>query len=326
MHALVHDHFKAADLLLKAGSSLGQVDKGGYTPLHKFAKQFKAGTVEWLLNAGADIDRQSVYGWNPLLEASESNLSARTTVLLLAHGAYTEHREKKNGRTALWQASSKGNLEIVKELIAGNANLNVVDLTDGNTPLAIAAANGHWEVVRLHLDTERVYLESRDRRGNTALLLACMNRHYECAKVLLEYKANPSARNKDSWTPLHEAIQHKHKDLVQLLLSYKSNLEIHALTAGHTPLLKAVHRKNLEIVRMLVESKADIEAYDKFGKKAIDIAAEAGELEVVRFLLDAGASKDGGRNIGGLGPDNELGWTPLMRAARAGHRGMQITR
>ncbi|KAJ9439966.1 Eye-specific diacylglycerol kinase [Diplonema papillatum] len=53
-----------------------------------------------------------------------------------------------NGRTALYIASSYGHSEVVKELIAAGAKVDVQEGEDGDTALHIARENGRLKVVK----------------------------------------------------------------------------------------------------------------------------------------------------------------------------------
>ena len=53
-----------------------------------------------------------------------------------------------HGGTPLWWASSIGNLDIVRELLARGANVNAVSNSSGDTPLMWSSYWGHVEVVR----------------------------------------------------------------------------------------------------------------------------------------------------------------------------------
>lgn len=55
----------------------------------------------------------------------------------------------KYGVTPLWMASQDDHAEVVKLLLAANADVNAADTTDGVTPLDIALQQGHSEIVRL---------------------------------------------------------------------------------------------------------------------------------------------------------------------------------
>ena len=79
-----------------------------------------------------------------------------------------------------------------------------------------------------------------------------------------------------------------------------------------TPLFIAAQEGQLEVVRFLVQSGAnkDQGTTDAVGATPLFIAAQEGDLEVVRFLVEAGANKDHGRT------DDEA--TPFYIAAQNG--------
>ena len=59
--------------------------------------------------------------------------------------------------------------------------------------------------------------------------------------------------------------------------------------SGRTSLLEAAESGDVEVVRCLLETDADINAVDKHGESALMIASALGNVEVVRVLLAAGA-------------------------------------
>ncbi|MNS17051.1 Ankyrin repeats (3 copies) [compost metagenome] len=79
-------------------------------------------------------------------------------------------------------ASYWGRAEMVEHLLDQGANIDERDL-DGDTPLAIAAANGHLEVVQV-LIKKGAQIRSLNKEGKSALFLAEVNGHSEVGNVL----------------------------------------------------------------------------------------------------------------------------------------------
>ena len=75
---------------------------------------------------------------------------------------------------------------------------------------------------------------------------------------------------------------------------------------GRTPLMHAVlaAKSDPDIVRLLIDRGADVNAADKKGWTALHFAAQAGNAELVRTLLESGAKPD---------PRDSDGATPLWR-------------
>ncbi|CAE7819882.1 Ank2 [Symbiodinium sp. KB8] len=86
---------------------------------------------------------------------------------------------------------------------------------------------------------------------------------------------------------------------------------------GGTPLFIAAQNGQLEVVRLLLEASADQDKALEDGATPLFIAAQQGQLEVARRLLEASADKDKARQDGSADKDKALenGATPLYIAA-----------
>lgn len=63
---------------------------------------------------------------------------------------YNIFRQDENGRSSLWHACHDGNAEQVRFFLNNEALINTSD-ADGCTPLMIACANGHINIVEILL-------------------------------------------------------------------------------------------------------------------------------------------------------------------------------
>ena len=77
-----------------------------------------------------------------------------------------------------------------------------INMTDrnGNTPLYMAAENGHHEVVAALINARAVDLAEKD--GSTPLYMAAENGHHEVVAALINARANVDLAAKDGSTPL----------------------------------------------------------------------------------------------------------------------------
>ncbi|RLN82851.1 hypothetical protein BBJ28_00019344 [Nothophytophthora sp. Chile5] len=85
---------------------------------------------------------------------------------------------------------------------------------------------------------------------------------------------------------------------------------VNAKSNGGTAVMLASQNGHLEVVKYLVDAGADIEAVYDEGETALMQAAGKGHLDVVQYLVDAGADKEA---------KSTNGWTALIWSARRGH-------
>src|SRR5687767_13975433 len=82
-------------------------------------------------------------------------------------------------------------------------------------------------------------------------------------------------------------------------------------SAPEAPIADAAMQNDVAAVRALLRQGADVNAAQGDGMTALHWAAQRGNAELARLLLDSGASLTAGTRIGH--------YTPLHVAARAGH-------
>ncbi|XP_030324514.1 ankyrin repeat domain-containing protein 7-like [Calypte anna] len=158
---------------------------------------------------------------------------------------------------------------------------------ENRTPLHLACANGHTEVVRF-LVRHRCQLDAADNLRRTPLMKAVEFHQEDCVAFLLEHGADPNLADTDGHTALHLAIQAHNKNLVGLLLRHyvdhrAKNKE------GFTPLALAISEHQEEIVEILLKAGADVHARDRHQRTPLMIAASVGQLNLVQVLLSYGA-------------------------------------
>ncbi|KFQ10175.1 Ankyrin repeat and KH domain-containing protein 1, partial [Leptosomus discolor] len=293
--------------------------------------------VKVLLKAGANIEDHNENGHTPLMEAASAG-HVEVARVLLEYGAGINTHSNEFKESALTLACYKGHLDMVRFLLEAGADQE--HKTDEmHTALMEACMDGHVEVARLLLDSGAQVNMPADSFESPLTLAACGG-HVELAALLIERGANLEEVNDEGYTPLMEAAREGHEEMVALLLAQGANINAQteetqetALTlaccggfsevadflikAGadielgcSTPLMEAAQEGHLELVKYLLAAGANVHATTATGDTALTYACENGHTDVADVLLQAGAD---------LEHESEGGRTPLMKAARAGH-------
>ncbi|KAK2534950.1 hypothetical protein Q9233_003862 [Columba guinea] len=92
------------------------------------------------------------------------------------------------------------------------------------TPLHLACANGHADVVRF-LAGKQCQLNPHGMFEKTPLMLAVEHEHKDCVTALLEHGADPDHRGAGGNTALHMAAIMPSKAMVELLLEHNAQIE-----------------------------------------------------------------------------------------------------
>jgi uncharacterized protein len=185
-------------------------------------------------------------GQSPLLAAVYSG-RPEIRDLLIAQGVHLE----------FYEAVAAGQLESVEHFIDNDPDLARSYSPDGFPVLALAAAFGHFPMVRYLFEKGGdVTAVATNGTGYNALTGAVAGGHQQIAIWLLENGADSNYR----YGP------------------------------GYTPLLAAAANGHLEIVKDLLVHGADIHAKSNDGKSALAIAEERKHAEVAALLRSRGAT------------------------------------
>ena len=215
--------------------------------------------------------------------------------LFLAHPSITEgnptalsHLRDVSNWTLLMRAADTGFLEIVRLLVSIDSGSVNLSCSHGVTPLHLAAARGHEQVVRLLLsiispvgnaDNRVVAVDRKSNRGRTALHEAAEYGFVDIARLLLYRGADENSQDNDGFTPLHLACKYSHTEVIIFLLTECSTNPLAITVSGEIVedltkntgvrrLLRAVtfHRK---------KSKSDLEEYSHESAQAWSVVETA---------------------------------------------------
>ena len=167
--------------------------------------------VQVLLQRGFDPNSVSPDGQYALMLALRQNSLAVAQLLIANPATQVEVRSSKD-ESPLMLAAIKGQLELCRQLIARDADVN----KPGWAPLHYAASNGNAQLVQLLLD-HYAYIDAASPNGSTPLMMAALYGSSEAVKVLLEAGADPNLKNALGLTALDFARKAQREDAVALI-------------------------------------------------------------------------------------------------------------
>jgi uncharacterized protein len=192
--------------------------------------------------------------------ANAKNEQGQSPVLASIYSGKTEIRDLLIARGAtleFHEAVAAGQLDRVTEFIEKNPALAGSSSPDGFPVLALAAAFGHFGVVR--------YLFQKGAQINAA------------------------ATNGTGYNALTGAVAGGRQEIVAWLLENGADAN-YRYGASYTPLLTAAANGHLEIAQALLRHGADLHARTNDGKSAVAFADERKHAAVAEFLRAQGAT------------------------------------
>lgn len=188
----------------------------------------------------------------------------------------------ENGMTRLMVAAKTGQLQSLKDYIAGGADVNL-ETADKNTALLLAVRGGFYytsvELVRAKSD-----LNHKNSNGMSALLLAIVGGHHDLAVNIIDAGADPNIANADGSSALVMAAQGGSKIVVESLIRSGALLDLTS-EGGDTALMFASATGHVDIVSLLLAKGARIDIANKRGFTALMFAALRGHSQVIEALV-----------------------------------------
>eukprot|EP00912_Choanoflagellata_sp_UC4_P000806 UC4_evm4s506 len=180
----------------------------------------------------------------------------------------------------IFSAAEYGELNLIETYVK-DENVDVNSTTkDSITPLMIASAKGHTDVVDYLIKNGA----DVNRKGLTALHMACDRGLLNVIKILLGNKADVNSETDSGNTPLILAVEKGFKDCVECLINWNANVN-HKNRSGRSALHFCCKGDQVGIAKILLKNGANVDVVDHDGHTAIRCAAENGSIEVARILI-----------------------------------------
>ena len=255
-------------LPFNGGGGFGQrrePDGGELTALVYAARSSAIEAAKVLIDAGADVNQTTRYGWSPLLAATQ-NQNYQMGKFLIEHGADV-NIANKGGWTPLYLATDNRNME------GGDYPTRAADM-DSLEYIKLLLESGANPNARMieSSETRTVFTNQwLDEEGATAFLRASQSGDLAEMKLLIEHGADPKINTKLGVTPLAAAAG----------IGW-----VEGVTKEHSV------TETEEAVKYLLELGVDPNFQADTGRVALHGAAHKGATGVVKILAAAGARLD----------------------------------
>lgn len=160
-------------------------------------KRDDASRVRSLLQAGFDPNTKDAHGEGGLIAAIKEP-SPKSLKVLLDWPATLPEVRNSHDESPLMMAAIKGQLDVVKVLIAKDADVNKT----GWTPLHYAVSTGgpnQLDIVRALLDAS-AYIDAESPNKTTPLMMAARYGSEQAVKLLNDEGADPTVKNEQGMT------------------------------------------------------------------------------------------------------------------------------
>ena len=280
--AAINKHDNVVHALLSDSQCLVDAKgQDGYTALHYSCRYGHVDIVKTLVNHKANVNARTDSGDTPLTLAVRHGCDN----VVHALSQFLVNTKGKDAYSALQYSCRYGRVDIVRILVNHKANVNA--RTDsGDTPLTLAARDGHDNVVHALLSDSQCLVDAKGQDGYTALYYSCIYRHVDIVRILINHKANVNARTDSGDTPLTLAARNGYYKLVHVLLSdFQCPVDAKGQD-GYNALHYSCRYGYADIARKLVKHKANVNAKTDSGDTPLTLAAINKHDNVVNALSD----------------------------------------
>lgn len=332
--AIRNRHAAAVELLCRYGASTDVCDKHGKSPINLALRQLSISIIQILLPYIFDLNNVDQIGSTPLHYLAASQIPADQHLdifeMLFDKGVDVDKKDR-DGRTALHETATSGNITICEVLLQNGANVHISE-NRGETPLCTASAYNKADIIKC-LIARGATANHQDFELKTPLQKVIETRVGGCKmnsiNLLLEHDAQVNSIDRRGSSILDQCCFHivtsdltsQHlTDVLMRLISAGVTLKYTNTSPNlHSPLCVLVWQGHLEAASMLIEAGWDLGPEDwvtlpgnsapvgSFLLRLHNIRSNPVSLRGIcrrvirRCLSDGSSGKDISKNVKGLG-------------------------
>jgi ankyrin repeat protein len=274
--------------------------------------------IDQKISEGNDVSALNINAFDAVMYAILEKTDNKTIKYLLSKKGNDVHKLTHDGRTYIFWAAYKDNLEIMKYVVSKGAKLDVVD-THGNTFLNFAASTGQLNIelykysfkigaditkeknhdganalllIASHLKDAEIVdyfiskgatLNGKDTKGNGLFEYAAKGGNTQFLKILLDKGVD---KGTNAMIFASQGLRGKENTLETYLFLEKNGINPNIINGENRNPLHFITRynKDLSVYTYFIDKGVDVNLQDEEGNTPFTNAAGNNTLEVVQFL------------------------------------------
>jgi len=212
-------------------------------------------------------------------------VTARRRLLLLASLALLAPVASAGAYEDFFKAIELDDDRTIADLLRRGFDPNARD-SHRQPAIIVALDKDSRKVAAVLLANRKLKVEARNAKDESALMMAALRGNLEAARILIARDADV---NKTGWTPLHYAASGSAdtaQAMVRLLLEHSAYIDAGSPN-GTTPLMMAAQYGEIDVARLLLQEGADPTIKNQLGLTAADFARKAERDGLVQDIVRA---------------------------------------
>ncbi|XWV26219.1 ankyrin repeat-containing protein [Tupanvirus soda lake] len=212
----------------------------------------------------------------------------------LSHDEVDVNMRDENGNYLIFFAIMMNNRRILKKLIEYGSRMDIID-SEGYGILYYPIKFNYLEIIDILLEYDKKtvgisLVNLKDLRGAVPIFYAIKYKNRYALQELLSNGADPNYKNNENMNALHLAVLKKDVTMVRMLSKYIKNINART-NGGSTALHYACNFQLTEIVKILLERGASQDIIElEYDFYPIFYTVVQNNIDITKMLIDYGAN------------------------------------
>lgn len=275
---LESEYYDLAELMISKGAEVDIRNDNGWTPLIWASIKGRDRAVKFLLKHGASIDVCNNDGWNAITGAYFKQ-RLKIVSLLQEKGAVFS---TKYSEAALLSAYKNHHIDLANELIDSGVSPNVED-TEGNSLLALAITNCDVNFANTLIE-KGARLNFGGEKSGVLFKTAAILNLLDVLKHMLKYGFNVNTLLQSKELVGHFLYSQGYGYLLPVLIANGLVVDAPSGPERRTLLMVAAKKNDLEMVKILIDNGASQRLLDSKGNTASSLCCHFTGLNISNYL------------------------------------------